>query len=168
MIQLNTERLTIEKASLKDAFFFLTLFNSPNIIEFIGDKGLRTLKNSEEYIKNNIINSYETNGYGLYKMSLKENKKPIGICGFVKRNYLDSADIGFGILPEYEGKGYTFEALKAIMDYGKLILRLNPVLAITSKKNIKSQHLLNKIGLFKKSTIKPEAIEILLYSNVIQ
>jgi len=165
MNQLTTERLVIEKATLKDAPFILKLFNSSNFIEFIGDRGLKTIKDSEEYIQNNLIDSYEKNGYGLFKMSLKENKEPVGICGFVKRDTLENADIGFGILPEFEKKGYTYEASRAMMDYGRLTLKINPILAITSVVNIKSQSVLKKIGLHKKGTIILGEKEVLLYSD---
>jgi len=165
MNQLNTKRLIIEKATLNDAPFILKLFNSPNFIEYIGDRGLKTIKDSEEYIQNNLIDSYEKNGYGLFKMSLKENNEPVGICGFVKRDTLANADIGFGILPEFERKGYTFEASIAMMDYGKSNLNINPILAITSNVNFKSQRLLNKIGLYEKWTIMLDEREVLLYSN---
>jgi len=103
-------------------------------------------------------------------MSLIEKEKPIGICGFVKRDTLESADIGFGILPEFEGKGYTLEASKEMMEYGKSILKLNPILAITSVINFKSQGLLNKIGLYQKKKLKPDGseIELLLFSDEIE
>jgi len=165
MNQLNTERLVIEKATLKDAPFFLKLFNSTNFIMSIGDRGLKTIKDSEEYIQNNLIDSYKKNGYGLFKMSLKENEEPVGICGFVKRNTLEHADIGFGILDEFEGKGYTFEASKAMMYYGRTTLKLRTILAVTSITNVKSQSILKKIGLHKKETIILGEKEVLFYSN---
>lgn len=167
MILLETERLLLENASLKDSKFFLELLNSPNWIEFIGDRGIKTEEDACGYISNSLIDSYTKNGYGLYKMSRKDIGLPIGICGFVKRDYLDSADIGFAILPEYEGRRYTFEAAKATMNYGKSILRLNPIFAVTTEQNNKSRNLLNKIGLLEIGKIKPSgnSTELLLFSN---
>ncbi len=162
-----TNRLIICEANIEDSKFFKKLLNSPNWMEFIGDRGVKTDKQAVNYINSSLINSYKEHGYGLYKMCLKESSIPIGICGFVKRDYLDSPDIGFAILPEYEGKGYTTEACKATLAYGKSALKLESILGITTQKNSKSQHLLNKIGLQEVGKIKPKGSkeELLLFSN---
>lgn len=166
-IIVETERLLIVEAKVGDSKFFLELLNSPNWLEFIGDRGVKTKKQAENYIKSNLILSYKNNGYGLYKMCLKESLKPIGICGFIKRDYLDHPDIGFAILPQFEGKGFVFEACTSLLIYGKETLNLHPILAITTSKNTKSQGLLAKIGLNSSGTIKPntEKEEFLLFST---
>ncbi|MBQ0735458.1 GNAT family N-acetyltransferase [Aquimarina celericrescens] len=163
---LETDRLTLEKAITEDSKFFFELLNSPNWIEFIGDRGIKTNNQAIEYIES-LINSYKNNGYGLYKVSLKNTQTPIGICGFVKRDYLENADIGFAILPKYEGKGYTEEAAKAVMKYGESKLKLSPIYAVTTQENHKSRNLLNKIGLLEIGKIKPNGsnTEFLLFSN---
>ena len=163
---LETERLIIETASENDSEFFLELLNSPNWIEYIGDFGIKSIEEAQNYIQTRLIQSYQENGFGLYKMSLK-NKTPIGICGFVKREYLDSADIGFAILPKYETKGYTYEACSTLMEYGKIKLKFDPILSITTIGNIKSCRLLNKIGLYEIGTVSPnnDVNKLLLFSN---
>ena len=164
---LSTQRLTLSQADKTDAPFFLRLLNSPNWIQFIGDRGVRTLEDAAGYIQKSLINSYRENGYGLYKMTLKDNEEPIGICGFVKRAYLDHADIGFALLPAYEGKGYTYEAAKALLVYGKNTLKLEKVLAVTTAENLKSRKLLSKLGLSEQGRIQPDERqeEFLLYST---
>ncbi|PWL39195.1 RimJ/RimL family protein N-acetyltransferase [Flagellimonas aquimarina] len=164
---IETERLIICEAQIEDSKFFKKLLNSPNWIEFIGDRGVRTDKQAVKYIKSSLIDSYNENGYGLYKMCLKKSSTPIGICGFVKRDYLDNPDIGFAILPEHEGKGYTTEACMATMTYGKSELKLSPILGITTQKNSKSRHLLSKIGLQETGKITPKGgnEELLLFST---
>ena len=106
-IILTTVRLIIREANLSDSKFIFDLLNTPKWLKYIGDRGIKTLKNAEDYINDKIINSYKTNGYGLYIFELKESHIPIGLCGFIKRDYLDSEDIGFALLPEYERKGYV-------------------------------------------------------------
>ncbi|WP_420319836.1 GNAT family N-acetyltransferase [Flagellimonas sp.] len=166
-IIVETERLIIAEAKVEDSKFFKKLLNSPNWLEFIGDRGIKTEKHAENYIKSSLISSYNSNGYGLYKMCLKQSLQPIGICGFVKRDYLDHPDIGFATLPAFEGKGYTYEACMTLLQYGKKILRLNPILGITTSENVKSQRLLTKIGLTESGTLKPnsEKEEYLLFST---
>tara|TARA_R110001592_G_scaffold65885_6_gene202348 strand:+ start:2948 stop:3454 length:507 start_codon:yes stop_codon:yes gene_type:complete len=147
MIVLETERLYLEKGTLDDQVFIFTLLNSPNWIEFIGDRGIESLTDAENYIKNTLIKSYNDHGFGLYKVVLKVDNTPIGLCGFLQRDYLDHPDIGYAILPTFEGYGYISEAAQAVLNYGKTQLGFNTILAITSSKNIVSQHMLQKIGL---------------------
>ncbi|PCJ65534.1 MAG: RimJ/RimL family protein N-acetyltransferase [Bacteroidetes bacterium] len=164
---LTTKRLILENATLEDADFIFRLLNSPNWIEFIGDKGIETMEDAIAYIKNSLLNSYETNGYGLLKACLKENNAPIGICGFIKRDYLDFADIGFAILPKYEGKGYTSEAAIATMQYGRSELNFSTILALTKENNHRSRNLLSTIGLVEIDKITPIGSneELLLFSS---
>ena len=68
------------------------------------------------------------------------------MCGFVKREGLPEADIGFAFLPQFEKKGFAFESASAVMKYGREVLNLTHVLAITSKDNENSIKLLEKLG----------------------
>lgn len=164
---LETERLTLEEAVLDDSMFFFELLNSATWIEHIGDRGIRTEEDAKEYIQKSLLDSYKKKGYGLYKMVLKSDNKPLGICGFLKRDYLDHPDIGFAILPDHEGKGFTTEAATASMAYGMSVLKFNTIYAITTEKNTRSRHLLEKIGLKEKKVIRPDKDnkELLLYSS---
>lgn len=150
---LETERLIIRHLTLEDNEFILQLVNSPNWLEFIGDRNIKNKAQANAYIYQ-LNEIQEKNSFTLYAVTLKENQNAIGLCGFLKRDYLDSADIGFAILPDYERKGYVFEAAKAILEYGIQVLQLKPIYAITDEKNIKSQNLLLKLGLQKISTIQ--------------
>jgi RimJ/RimL family protein N-acetyltransferase len=152
-IILNTKRLNLREAKLSDNQFIYDLLNTPKWLKYIGDRGIKTLKNAEDYINDKLINSYKTNGFGLYVFELKDLNIPIGLCGFIKRDYLDSEDIGFALLPEYERKGYTYEAAIAVLKYGENNFGFKKVYAITSKDNIASQELLKKLGFTFKSFI---------------
>jgi len=167
MTIIETERILLQEANLEDAAFIFELVNSPGWLEFISDKGLKTLADAEEYIKSRLISSYQKYNLGLYKMVLKESNKAIGLCGLISRPSLPNVDIGFAILPEYGGNGYTFEAGKAVMEYGASQLGFKTILGTTAPDNIKSQKLLEKLGLRLVETIQMGDYEgdTLLYSN---
>jgi RimJ/RimL family protein N-acetyltransferase len=78
---------------------------------------------------------------------LKESGVPIGICGLLKRDGLEDVDIGFAFLPKFWARGYAYESAAAVMEYGKTILGLNRIVAITSPDNYASGRLLEKLGL---------------------
>jgi len=50
-------------------------------------------------------------------------------------------------LPQYMGKGYALESAQAVMAFAKNDLQLTEVLAITTQNNVRSQKLLEKLGL---------------------
>ena len=74
------------------------------------------------------------------------SKNPLGLCGLLKRSYLEAPDLGFAILPQHEGQGYMYESSKAIIQEGISKLGLKEVYATTLKSNQRSQRLLRNLG----------------------
>jgi len=146
MIELNTERLLVRGFDTNDAEFILELLNQPSFIQFIGDKGVRSVDDARNYITTGPIESYQRHGFGLYLVELKDRKVPIGMCGVLKRESLPDPDLGFAFLPEYWGKGYAFEAASAALDQGRDFFKLARILAITNPDNDASIKLLATLG----------------------
>ncbi|SKB31222.1 GNAT family N-acetyltransferase [Maribacter arcticus] len=166
MKKIETERLYLKRAKLEDSDFIFELLNSISWIKYIGDKKITTVNKAKDYIQETLINSYDKNGFGLLIIKLKDETS-IGLCGFLKREYLKHADLGFALLQAYEGNGYAFEATYAIMEYGESELDLKKVMAICMETNQKSLQLLSKLGFKKIDTIKPSETseELLLLST---
>jgi len=168
---LETERLILREIVESDAEFIFALLNQPSFIKYIGDRNVRTIEQSREFIENRYRQSYREHGFGLYAVELKSEirnpKSQIGICGFVKRDSLPDADIGFAFLPQFCGKGYALESANAVMKYGRDVLGLARVLAITSQDNASSVRLLEKIGFKFESLIKMphDTEELKLFSS---
>ena len=168
MIVLETERLVLRRLDpALDAEFILRLLNEPSFLHYIGDKGVRTSADAQRYIIDGPVKSYETNGFGLYKVELKNDATPIGMCGLVKRDTLPDADIGFAFLEEYWNQGYAHESAGAIMKYARDIFGIERVLAITTPDNQASGKLLEKIGLrFAQLTkLSADAAEVKLFTT---
>lgn len=144
---LETDRLVLREIDPSiDAEFILELLNSSGFIKFIGDRGVRTLDQANDFIETRFRKSYADHGYGLYAVDVKAEETPVGICGFVRRDGLPDADLGFALLPQFEKQGYAFESAAAVMHYGRSVLGLGRVLAITSMDNAASGRLLEKLG----------------------
>jgi RimJ/RimL family protein N-acetyltransferase len=146
MIVTETDRLIIRRLTLDDAEFILDLVNQPSFLHFIGDKGVRTLADAQQYLKNVPMASYEKHGFGSYCVVLKETQHPIGMSGLIKREELDRPDIGFSLLPDYWRQGYAFEAAQAIANYAKNTLKLDRLVAIANSNNEASIGLLQRLG----------------------
>ncbi|MCW5517876.1 GNAT family N-acetyltransferase [Muriicola sp. Z0-33] len=162
---LQTQRLLLRQFNLQDADFILQLLNTPNWLKFIGDKGVRTREDAIEYLENGPIKSYNENGFGLWMVALKETDTPIGMCGLVNRESLQDIDIGFAFLPEFMQLGYGYEIASATLKYGKEVLDLGKIVAITDPKNIASIKLLTKIGLsFEKTLALSDTDSVLVFT----
>ena len=101
-----------------------------------------------------------------YTVIRKEDQVKLGNCGLYDREGLEGIDIGFAFLPQYEGKGYAYEAAKELKEQAFSRFKLSELHAITDKENIGSQRLIEKLGLrFKKYiTLPNETEEIMLYN----
>ncbi|WP_299223015.1 GNAT family N-acetyltransferase [uncultured Psychroserpens sp.] len=165
-----TSRIRLTKISLNDAPFILKLMTSPKWLKYIGDRNVKTVEEAKTYIENNQLKSYQTHGFGYYKIELKTNDlKPIGTCGLVKRAQLEHIDVGFSLLPNYEGKGYAFEATNALLKLAKKEFNIENIIAITLPENKSSIQLLEKLGLSYEKTVKPfeDDEELLLFEKTL-
>ncbi len=163
---IETDRLILRKPTTDDAEFILDLLNQPSFIQFIGDRGVRTLDDARNYLLKRLIDSYERFGFGLYLTLLKEGNIPIGICGLVKRETLEHVDIGFAFLPQFWLKGYAFESASAVLAYAKTTLGIKYIVGIATPDNHGSIRVLEKIGLKFEKMVKlsEDDVELKLFS----
>ena len=156
MKTLETDRLLLRQLGEADAPFMLELMNEPDFHRFVGDRGLRTTEDAAAYLVDKILPSYERFGFGFYLVELKPGGPPIGICGLVKRETLEWVDVGFAFLEAFRGKGYAFEAAKAVIENGRTIFGLTRIVGVTAPDNQISIRLLEKLGLrYEKSIHLP-------------
>ncbi len=164
---LETDRLILRRLSVEDAEFIFRLLNEPSFLRYIGDKGVRTITDARDYILQGPIRSYERFGFGLYLAELKNGGIPIGICGLLKREALADVDIGFAFLPQFWKKGYAFESATAVMAYGRDVIGIRRLVAITDSDNTSSINVLGKLGLRFERMIRmsDDAPEIKLFAS---
>jgi RimJ/RimL family protein N-acetyltransferase len=166
---LETNRLQLRTLTLEDAEFVLRLLNEPSFIQNIADRGVRTIEQAQDYIRNGPMASYEKFGFGLWLVETKSNNLPIGICGLIKRDVLDDVDIGYALLPEFWSQGYALESASGVMGYAGNKLGLNRVVAVVNPNNESSIRLLEKIGFTFERMVRltADASEIKLFAGEI-
>ena len=147
MIVARTERLILRQLCTDDAGFVLELVNDPDWLRYIGDKNVHSLDDARAYIEKGPMDMYRRVGFGLFRVELKANATPIGMCGLIKRDTLEDVDIGFAFLPAFRAQGYAREAARATLDYGRGVIGLRRIVAITSPDNAASGRLLEAVGL---------------------
>lgn len=156
---LQTNRLHLRPISINDAHFMLKLINCPGFIRFIGDREIRSLDACVTYLEGMLANS----NINYWVIELNQTKIPVGVVTWVQRDFLPAPDLGYALLPEFEGKGYALEASKAWLAYQK---EGNiPVLAICQADNSASIKLLKKLAFELESTFEKDGHLMHRYSH---
>lgn len=146
MTALETARLVLREFTAADAPFVLRLVNEPAFLRYIGDRGVRTLDDARRYIADGPVAGYARYGHGLMRVDRKADGAALGMCGLLKREALPEPDLGFSFLPEYWSQGYALESASAVMRHARETLGLGRILAITTRDNLSSMRLLDKLG----------------------
>ena len=139
---LETNRLIIEYFNTNDISYWAEIESDANVRRFVDGKVL-SLKEAGEYVELNIQH-YQTHEYGRYAVRLKENRKLIGMCGFLNEPY--GIDFGYRYSKDSWGKGLGFEAGKGVLEYGFSELGLEKVFGLTAEQNYGSIRILEKLG----------------------
>ncbi|MGO1069810.1 GNAT family N-acetyltransferase [Lysobacter sp. CA199] len=167
MPTIQTERLLLCELTPEDAGFILELLNEPSFIDNIGDRGVRDLDGAVRYILDGPVLSYARNGYGLWRVDLRESGEAIGLCGLLKRDTLPDPDLGYAFLPRYWSRGYAVEAGTAALRYGRETLALPRVLAITDPDNQPSMKVLERLGLSFERMVRLGEEDLRLFSTAV-
>lgn len=147
MIVAETARLRLRTITADDAAFYYELVNDPTWLEFIGDKGIRTVEQARVAIVDGPVAMQTRHGHSLYVMERKEDGRALGLCGLIRRDSLPDVDIGYAIRPRHFGQGYTYEAAQAVLALARGPLGIRRLLGITDPGNSSSIALLHKLGL---------------------
>ncbi|MDA0706528.1 MAG: GNAT family N-acetyltransferase [Proteobacteria bacterium] len=168
--KLPTPRLSLRWITLADAELMLAVWNDPTFIEYVGDRGLRSVEQAHEALRQGAFKLYEQYGYGPYRVALAADDTEIGICGLFRREGFDEPDIGYSILPAYCGRGYAFEAASAVLEYARATLGLTRVTAFIAPANAPSIGLAGKLGLRyeRMARLPAEDADVGLYSVALQ
>lgn len=158
LIIAETERLIIRPLRATDTAMILSLFNEPDVINYIGDRGIKNSDDALHYIQSGPLTMQLELGFGLYCCQLKGSDETVGISGLIKREGIDEVEVGFAILSKYYRQGYAKESMSAVLDYARSTLNLNVFQAITSPENSASIKLLEGLGFnFKSKILLPAA-----------
>lgn len=144
--RLTTDRLTLRELNETDAEFILGLLNEPSFLQYIGDRGVRSVADAEAYIRSGPQASYAVHGFGLWLVSETRGGAPVGMCGLLRRESLDDVDLGFAFRPASWGRGFALEAARAVLAHGQAAFGLRRVVAVVQPDNAPSLRVLGRLG----------------------
>ena len=141
---LPTERLYLRQLKAADSTAIYQLRSNRLINKYINRPLLEKQEEANEFIQN-INHGIKNNQWIYWGIALKEREELIGtICLWNFSNENRIADIGYELDPDFQGKGYMSEAVKAVIQYGFKQLFLEVIEAHTDRENLASKNLLLK------------------------
>jgi [ribosomal protein S5]-alanine N-acetyltransferase len=167
---LETERLLLREISKDDASGIYACFSNKLVTQFYGQETLCNIEQANDFVDFFANNYKEKRGirWGI------EMKGEPGIIGTIGLNALalkhKRAEIGYEIHPEHWRKGYTFEAVSKVIQYGFNELGLTRIGAVVFIDNEASNTLLTKAGFQKEGILREymyqngEAYDTYVYS----
>ena len=149
---LTTERLTLRELLESDVQEIFLLRSNTIINKFLDRKPSETLEDALSFIKN-----IKNNKFPYWAITQTHNGKLIGtICLFGFLDELNKCEIGYELLPDYQGQGIMSEAINKIIEFAVHTLGLKTIDAFTHKDNQSSTKLLQRFN-FEKTAIVDEA-----------
>lgn len=145
--EIETDRLKIRKITLKDAEDIFEFTSLPETCEILSWYPHQNIDVTKKFLKSIII-KYKKNEPAQWALELKENKKVIGIAGFINIDFHNKrGEIAYVLSPFYQNKGLMTEALKEIIRIGFNRMDLIRIEAKCEIDNFASERVMQKIGM---------------------
>lgn len=142
--KLETPRLVLNALKKKDAVVVFFLRSNNEVLQYIKRTPYKDLDEAEAFITL-ITEFYEKGASVTWALREKDGTEMIGsICLWNFSEDRKTAEVGYDLKPEYQGKGFMNEAMKAVTTYGFTVLQLHTIEAFTSRYNMASIQLLEK------------------------
>jgi ribosomal-protein-alanine N-acetyltransferase len=148
---LETERLLLRRVSKDDLNEILELRGNPETMKFIPRPLVKTEEDALNHFKM-IDEKIEKNEGINWAITVKGNPKLIGIIGHYRiqpENH--RCEIGYMILPQYNGQGIVTEAIKAVLEYGFEDMNMHSIEAVIDPDNSASERVLQKNDFIKEA-----------------
>ncbi len=142
---IQTPRLILNLPRQEDANFILQLYNSPDFLRFIGDRGLHNKKAARHFIQQQQA-SLLLSGFGLRICRRQSDHLAIGVCGLLKDAKSTTPELGYALLPAFYHQGYMREACQAMLIFARELLLLTKITALVQSDNQPSKSLLEALG----------------------
>ncbi len=149
---LKTERLTLRQLVSSDDKEIFALRSDDNVNKYLDRKPSKSIDDAKNFIQT-INENIQRNDSIYWAITLNGTNKLIGtICLFDFSDDNSKAEIGYELLPDFQGKGIMQEATSKVIDFGIQHIGLNSIEAYTHSENQSSARLLEKFN-FKKYSV---------------
>ena len=103
---------------------------------------------------NRLRREIDSRGWGLF--AVESQGRLIGSAGLAvpktQFHFMPCIEIGYRFLPQFWGQGFAFEASGVVLQFGFSQLGLREIVAYTARLNLRSQRLMQRLGMTRASS----------------
>lgn len=157
--ELETDRLWLRGWQERDREPFAALNADPVVMEHFP----ACLSRAEsDALIDRIQADWQQWGFGLWAVEQKRDRTLIGCIGLkqvpFKADFTPTVEIAWRLAQPYWGQGLAFEGAKAALQFGFEQLQLETIVSFTAVCNLRSQRLMQRLGLQRVGTFEHPAL----------
>jgi RimJ/RimL family protein N-acetyltransferase len=143
---IQTERLSLERIRPEDVDDMIAMQQDDRFVDVFGHRStperVRTFTAKQ-------VEDWVGLGFGLWTIRDRETRAFIGRGGLrsVVIEDVDEVELGYGLRPEWWGRGLATEMSRTALQIGFERLELPSVVAFTLPTNVRSVHVMEKVGM---------------------
>jgi len=132
----------------EDAAILADINADPRVMEFIGHPMSRA---ESDALLERIETKFAQQGFGFWAVEAVGLAPLIGFVGLNVPNFdapfMPAVEVGWRLGADHWGQGYASEAARAALDFGFDVVGLEEVVAFTTVRNVRSRHVMERIGM---------------------
>jgi len=153
-MRLTTPRLIIRRFTPLDLDDYIAYQSHPEVTRYSGSAPMSRDEARQFLATQEKAGDSRKDHFHTFAIEHAADRKVIGDVGFwIGSDLKDQADLGFQFHPDYHGKGYAFEAARAVMGFGFSHWNLLRITAGCSNRNEPSMRLIERLGLHRNEQI---------------
>lgn len=152
---LTTPRLVLRRIREDDLDPHMALLNTPAVMQYLGGVQPRAVIAAKHQAARD---GFAAEGFGFMIMEERESGELVGHCGLrrvahpLAPNPADH-EIGWLVREDRWRRGYAFEAMRAVVDWGFAVHHAPQIVALTCAANIGSWRLMEKLGMERRADL---------------
>lgn len=154
--RIETKNLFLRRMDQEDVDDLFEMRRDPLMNEHTDVKPDETLEDTRIYI-DKMNKGVDNNEWIIWAIEHRQTGKVIGsVCIWNISSELGSGELGYGIIPSFQGKGLMKEALLSVIGYGFSVMGLDELDAYTEENNYRSVKLLESCGFTEADRVDDE------------
>ncbi|WMJ87430.1 GNAT family N-acetyltransferase [Anaerocolumna sp. MB42-C2] len=159
MIEIKTERLRVRSVTINDFTKFVDLEGRLESYQYESSCPL-SLEDSKRIFDKYITDTCDFPNSGSAMLSIIDGQDLFAGEIHIKCNWAEMKEweIGYKLLKEFWNNGYATEAVKAVAIYLFEQIQIHKLIAFANSDNMKSEHVLQRIGMKKEGHLREARI----------
>ncbi len=162
---LTTERLVLTPVDLADLEDLQALWADADFTRYITGRPMTTEEVWFRLLRD--LGQWGVRGYGSWTIRLVEGGAYVGNVSILDHRRLidppiDDPELGWGLAPAFQGRGFAKEALEAALAWADAHLRAARTLCMISPDNLASVRLAERVGYrpYRRTTYRDEPVQL--------